>query len=421
MSQFNNTIQITESIKLPKLTNPRDFSDETILIDQLNPINQTIPIDQIKEITIGITDNIPYDTSTFFESDTAKYIRMSYSDIQYLNTAINTADATKLTNSNLLYIYECINLLNGQSPDLKIMFRFLCSLDCCNGTFIKSHVLTDTIHNFINNVTLKGCNIELSDHSLAAICNTWNKEDYGLECPFIISSETTSGNYIMKALKVDLINSGHQILKIVGELSESDIINITFNNMGGTKIYSLNTKSFIPVTILSKGKENNNRLLRQPIGNFIVKEGKEGKEGKGVSIFDIDDTNTNDISKSELDIVHHGKQQSDIHISKPVSKLVDELDDSTLSLVHTMFKLNNGTIYCSATHWCNLLQVESDVNISILRTMTEMYCGEKALNDLDIILLSDDENTLKRGMSNYIREISSGGSENYQKKQRNKT
>jgi hypothetical protein len=412
MSQFNNTIQITEStksiepigfIKLPKLTNPRDFpyeinqTDQTI---QTNPLNQNILTDQIKEITVGIADSIPYDTSTFLETETSKYIEISYSDIEYLTIALNTNDATKLTNSNLLYIYECINLLNGKSPDLKIMFRFLCSADCYNGSFIKSHTLTNTIHNFINNVTLKGCDIELSDHSLAAICNTWNKENYGLECPFIISGLTTSGNYIMKALKNDLINSEHQILKIVGELSDSDIINITFNNMGGTKIYSLNTKSSIPVTILSKGKENNNNRLKQS------KQSKQSEQGE--SMFDIFDTNIDYIPKSELDIVHHGNKQYQVH----------ELDDSTLSLVHTKFKLNNGTIYCSATHWCNLLQVETDVNISTLRSMTEMYCGENALNDLDIILSTGDETTLKREMSNYIREISSGGSENYQKKQR---
>jgi len=314
------------------------------------------------------------------------------------------------------------------------MFRFLCSADCCDGLAIKNLTFTNIIHDFINNVTSKGCNIELSDHSLAAVVNTWNKDKYGIECPFIISNNTTYGNYSMIALKVDLINSGHQILKIVGQLSDSDTVNIKFANMIGTKIYLVNTKSSIPIQILSKGKKNkDNPLERQEqqqehqlnMNLFKTKEtilnpilnnlNLEADIQINQSMDFIESAKSDKNIKNFLDIQHHGLKKNDY-----ISNFT--LDDPNLDLVHTIFKLNNATVYCSATHWCNLLEVESDVNMDTLRTMTQTYCGEDALDNLNTTILSGDIHSLKRDVSYYIREISSGGSENYiKKKQRNKT
>lgn len=177
----------------------------------------------------------------------------------------------------------------------------------------------------------------------------------GIESPIIISSKETNGLFKLQSTKQNLINSCHPTLQQIGQMSQDEVIAITFNNMMGTKVFSIREGSE-NVRILSKGYE----METPSVGRSIFNQNKE----------------------------------------KPV---IEE------QVVQCEFPYQNGMIIVSSTDWCNLENVESNIDIETMRKYYKETYGNDACNAIDVELAAAPSPVVYRSVtSRIVKEISSG-------------
>lgn len=367
-----------------------DFVD-TIGLDLPEPrdTEDNIPTDaqSITTCVVGIRSNLPYDSSKFTNNDTTFYTEFTYdqlatflelvqqssqSDIPTENSAntentTNTETRKKTSNMNLMFVADCF-----KNPSVKMIFRFLCSSDCADGAVFVNTVITQTVYEFVKFVCTRDCVCEVSDHSMGSFFNNWNDLVMGLEKPIEILKFSHSGPFKMVGHKTDFVNSVHPTLVQIGELSSSEEIEITFNNMGGTKVYKILSPI---VKIISKGNQ-----IKPTVRN-----------GEQYRYFGIRQENLNDEIYGEVP-------------------------------VHSEFPFQNGKIVVSATHWCNLDSVETPVDLPTLARYCTTSMGREATVELEYSLsTAQTQDECKRIISETVRQISSGSSRPVKKSKPNST
>ena len=379
MSNFFNNIDMSlkQTLETDKLQIPLSYlgsySDFDNNNDNININNNDTNINindnndkknpdhNVNICVVGITNSLPYDRSVFVNNEKVFYTQIDYSQLMTLKKLINDLnnenllEQTQSYGMNLLYILNCF-----KDTSIKLLFRFLCSPDCNDGEIIINDDITNEIYAFVKYVTTRNnCLIEVSDHSMYAFFKNWDNSFMEMECPIEISPILHAGPFKMYGNKNDFINSIHPTLQQIGDLSSSEQIEITFNNMGGTKTYKIKESELDRVRIISKGVQIKNQ------SNFM-------------------DTSIN------IDI----NFENNYYLEVPV---------------HSEFNFNKGKIIISATHWSNLNSVETPIHIpSLTRYYTDMM-GEKAGEQLQFSLFSvTNENEAKRIISNTVRQISSG-------------
>jgi len=271
-----------------------------------------------------------------------------------LESCNNDEYSKDIKNMNLLYVANCF-----KDHSVKMIFRFLCSPDCNNGeTFINTEKTND-IFSFVKLVTTRNCIIEVSDHSMGSFFKNWNNNIMQMISPIEILDFNHAGPFKMYGLKNNFIQSTHPTLNQIGHMSSSDNIEITFNNMGGTKVFKIIESESSKVTIISKGIQLNNN-------------------------------NNNSY--------YYG-----ITRNEDIEKYYQEVP------VHCEFEYGSGKIVVSATHWCNLNSVNTPVDIpSIIRYCTDTF-GDEATQDFEYTLsCAQNDVEYNRIISDTVREISSG-------------
>lgn len=218
------------------------------------------------------------------------------------------------------------------------------------------------VYKFVNFVcTRPECLVEFSDHSLGVFVSNWNNDIMGIDCPVEIKPYTHTGKFTMRGKKTNFENSSHPTLKQIGDMSGEEDIIITFNNMSGTKVY---------------------QILNNDIVRLISTGNQEERE------------NTH----------------NDIYLFSKKFKIATECDEiySTVP-VHTEFDYKMGKIILSSTHWCNLVSVETHIDIPKLRRYCTESLGEQATQELDQMLSStSNKKEYERIISATVRQISSG-------------
>ncbi len=232
----------------------------------------------------------------------------------------------------------------------KVFFDFKCSGDCHIGEKFIDNDTTLLVFKVVNSMTRMGCNIVVGDHSMASLFNNWNSYRMDFPSPITVSRETTEGPYKMYGSKNDFVNSDYPILKNLGAMSATDRVEIDFSNMSGTKIYQVNESKndLVNVQIISKGYP-----LRRNM-----------KE--------------NDIEQ----------------------------------VVHSEFVYRKGKIIISATHWCNLTEVNSDVNIDEVRKQYSAQFGAEESAEFEVeytaTLSTGNKEDIKRFISDSVKYMCSG-------------
>jgi hypothetical protein len=214
-----------------------------------NEESTTFVDSQKKTCIVGISSKNPYDTSEIINNSTT-YTNINYNQFTNLyeyikNLKLNPEYIPEIQDLNLIYIYDCF-----KSLDIEIIFRFLCSSDCCNGDNFKNDNQTQIVFDFVKLVCERKCILEFSDHSMASFFNNWDNIKMELPKPIEILPWTQSGNFKMYGNKNDFINSIHPVLKQIGDMSNDENIEITFNNMGGTKVFKIINEN---VKLISNG------------------------------------------------------------------------------------------------------------------------------------------------------------------------
>ena len=171
----------------------------------------------------------------------------------------------------------------GWSSNLikKLIFRFLCSSDCVNGKLFVNKQMTDIVFKFVKLISEKECLIEFSDHSLGSFFSNWNNEQMGIPNPIEILKFIHSGEFKMCGKKSDFENSSHPTLKQIGDMSTEPDIEITFNNMVGTKVYKILNSDI--VKSISTGNQLNYHKHKHHNDIFTFSN-TDGNRGESVRI-----------------------------------------------------------------------------------------------------------------------------------------
>ncbi len=231
----------------------------------------------------------------------------------------------------------------------KVFFDFKCSGDCHDGKNFVDNDTTLLVYKLVNTMTRLGCNIVVGDHSMASLFNNW--DNYKMDCksPISVCRETTNGHYKMSGLKSDFITSDYPVLKNLGKMSAQENVEIEFENMSGTKIYKVNDESEM---------------------------------------------------KDKVKIISKGNPVRDENVEK----------DS--QIVHSEFPYRNGKIIISATHWCNLTEVKSDVNLDEVRKQYTAQFGEEECMNFEVqycaAIASNNKEEARRVISDSVKYMCSG-------------
>lgn len=318
-----------------------------------NLLDNKLPNDNISSINkciCGITSNFPYDTSVFTNNTTTFYTNLSYFQLEYLLKILSSNESiNKLDITNPIILSLCLYF---KDPSVEIIFRFLCSPDCHNGKLFVNTLITDIVFNFVKFIcSIRPVIIEFSDHSMGSFFKNWESEFMEMNSPIEILQLTTSGSFKINGTKNNFMSSNHPTLKQIGDISSNEDIEITFNNMFDTKLFKI-CETSTNVKVISTGYE----LLPDVYQSLEIEESK---------------------------IKHYP--------------------------VHCEFDYNFGKIVVSATHWCNLNNVENDIDLPKLRRYCTETFGQESTQELNNILSSINEPIeMKRAISLAVRDISSG-------------
>ncbi len=295
---------------------------------------------------VSISSHNPYDTSEITNNANTFYTNINYNQLKELYYIIRQEKET----NNMVY-KNIINYIKDRNT--KVFFDFKCSSDCHAGENFVDKDTTLLIFKLVNVMTRKHCNIVVGDHSMAALFNNWDKHKMDFKSPIRIHTEHTEGQFKMYGDKKDFIESDYPILKNLGTVASDEKIDIEFSNMSGTKIYSINTESKVPVKIISKGKPQQGFRRNRNL---------------------------------ELSTEEH--------------------------IVHSEFKYRNGMIIVSATHWCNLTEVNSNVDFNRLRTQYQTQFGEEEAMNFEVeyqnAMRSGSATIQKRVISDSVKYMCSG-------------
>lgn len=333
------------------------------------------PSSSVNICVVGITSSIPYDSSVFVNNDKTFYTKITYEQLTKLNKLIDETDEksnqTQLYGMNLMYVANCFT-----DPSIKILFRFLCSPDCNNGEDFINQQITPSIYNFVKYVLSRtNTVIEVSDHSMYSFFKNWDDSFMGSSCPIELESLTHSGPFEMYGSKNDFLSSVHPTLQQIGDMSSDEEIKIKFNNMGGTKTYKIKDSESSRVKILSKGHQ----IKPERLNKLNIQKNKLNDVAGGLFF----DNNNNPNGDNEN---YYGEVP-----------------------VHCEFDYQMGKIVISATHWCNLTEVDTPIDIPSLTRYYTQTMGEEAAVNLEYTLSSTtDVDEVKRIISTTVREISSG-------------
>ena len=392
-----------------------------------------------KTCVVGITSHSPYDTSIFADNNELSYKTITYHELKKLYKMIKTNELepepesnsnpnpypnskpdpdsdleldpvpdleldpdpelefepiftpelkfgskSSSSNINLIYIHECI-----KSTDIKLIFRFLCSSDCADGELFVNEEITDIVFKFVKLISERECLIEFSDHSLGSFFTNWKNEQMGMEKPIEILKFTHSGEFRMRGKKTDFENSSHPTLKQIGDMASDKNIEITFNNMNGTKVYKVLNPDII--NVLSTGNQLN---VRTKLDNSKLDNSK----------LDNSKLDNSKLDNSKLD----NSKSDDIFNFKNNDYNINEEKYLTVP-VHSVFDYNKAKIILSATHWCNLDTVETPIDMPKLKRYYTESMGYAATQELENELSkTTDINEQRRLISTCVRDISSG-------------
>ena len=323
-----------------------------------NPDDDTNPAPTVNKCVCAIVSNCPYDSSVFPNNETTYYTTVSYGNLTDLTDLLSGNNSSGITAINMLYVANCFT-----NPDMQMIFRFMCSPDCKDGVDFIDDKTTDNVYKFVKIATSRNSIIEVSDHSMASFFNNWNDTTMEMTKPIEIRKRTTSGPFKMTGTKELFMSSCHPTLKQIGDMSATDAIEITFNNMGGTKIFD------------------------------VIESAKP----------------------EDLKVISHGYEiermfRHNLREVEQEKQVPEEVKQEKMP-VHCEFKYRMGTIVVSATHWCNLNQVETPIDLDKLRRYCTETLGAEATQSFENCLSSmSDPNDIKREISSCVRGISSGGS-----------
>lgn len=319
-----------------------------------NPVvvEETPKVEEEKKVqkicVVSISEGSPYDSSELPNTESCYYVSINFTQMKELYYVLKEEKET-----NNMIFKNVFNYMKDR--DTMVFFDFKCCSECHSGSHFVNTDKTLTVYKMINVLTRKHCNFIVGDHSMGALFNNWNQHRMDFPSPITIEPETTGGRYSMNANKTDFMNSIHPILKNLGDLSSDEKIKIEFENMGGTKIYTVNPETKVEVKVLSKGKPLDGR-----------------REG---------------------------------HKEKPV---------------HCEFKYRKGKIIVSATHWCNLTEVNSKVDVNKIRREFTTQYGEECANDFEVeyseAIKSGDKKRVDRVVSDSVRQICSATPAPFMKK-----
>lgn len=311
-------------------------------------------IEQIntKLCVVAIIGDSVYDTSEFANISTDfLYCTLKYSEIPDFYLMLKKIQITT--------DFKYLNILRYFStPNSKIFFDFKCSSDCCSGAQFINPDITLTVNKFVKLLLKRGANVVVGDHSMGALFKNWDVSHMGL-CPIQINPNTTSGRFRMFGYKNDFINSIHPTLNQIGDITENntDQVKIDFSNMSGTLVYSINNNVNIPVQLISQG--------------YQIEQNYRGEI--------------------------NGEPNN---------------NNQQLQPVHCEFPLFNGMIIVSSTHWCNLTQVQSDINEDKLKFQYTNTFGEfetsKMEQELSAVKSTGSKKQVQEYCSNKVRDICSG-------------
>lgn len=315
----------------------------------------------IKKCIYGITNGIPYDTSVFPNNASTVYTQIGYSHIGFF-LKLFSSDESELDLSDPRATSSRAYFMD---PEVTIIFRFLCSPECCDGSSFIDASITEIVFNFVRMVcSIRPVIIEFSDHSMGSFFTNWKDEFMGMSSPIEILPLTTCGRFKMSGKKEDFESSVHPTLKQIGDMSSDPVVEITFNNMNGTKVFKV-CETSTPVKVISMGCE---QITTYQPSRF--------------SLFSLD---------------------------APAEESTDVPAEGSLYPVHCEFDYRHGKIVVSATHWCNLDQVENDIDLPTLRRYCTETFGRETTDELDSRLASiTSPHEMKRAISTAVRGISSG-------------
>ncbi len=288
---------------------------------------------------VSITNGHAYDSSQLKSNADLYYVEINYKQLKDLYYVIKNNQRT----NNM--VYKTVDeYVKGKKA--KVFFEFKCSGDCHNGENFVDDATTLLVFKVVNVMTRLGCNIVVGDHSMASLFNRW--DGYRMDCksPIQVSGETTNGPYKMRSTKSVLQRSDYPLLKNLGDMSGEENVEIEFENMSGTKIYSIKESSGVAVEIISRGKS---KMRREEDMNEIV---------------------------------------------------------------HSEFVYRNGKIIISATHWCNLTEVNSEMDIGEVRRQCVLSCGIKEAEafdeELEVAVKSGIKEEVKKVVSKSVKYMFSG-------------
>lgn len=316
---------------------------------------QSLPVENNNMCVVAIVGDSIYDTSEFANaSKDFLYTTLKYSDIpNFYKMLIGITRTTEFKYLNILRYFSI--------PDSKIFFDFKCSSDCCSGARFTNEELTKKANQLIKLLLKKKANVVVGDHSMGALFNNWDPVHMG-PCPISIKKETTFGLFKMYGESKNFLESVHPTLNQLGDISDNNKVEITFTNMGGTLIYSINTNTEIPVKLISQG---------YPLNYQTMNTG------------DPDNPINNNIYIQRL--------------TQPV---------------HCEFPLFNGNIIVSSTHWCNLHEIRSDINEDKLKSNYTRAFGRdvsaRMEEDLERLKSNSTPQEVREYCSARVKDICSG-------------
>lgn len=298
---------------------------------------------------ISISNSHPFDTSELKNNAYTFYTNITYEQLKELYHVIRHNAKSKNNTYNIIKKYIT-------EKSAKVFFDFKCSGDCHSGVKFIDNDTTLLVFKVVNSMTRLGCNIVVGDHSMASLFNNWNSYRMDFPSPITVCTQTTEGLYKMYGLKNDFVNSDYPILTNLGTMSANDKVEINFSNMNETKIYKVNDDS--------SRLESKNEYVHVKIIS------------KGYSV--------------QRSINENGPEQ----------------------IVHSEFAYRKGKIIISATHWCNLTEVISDVNIDEVQKQYMIQFGEKESDNFKTVYTSalskGNKEEVQKIVSNSVKYICSG-------------
>ncbi len=288
---------------------------------------------------VSIQSGQPYDTSEQPNTHTCYYVNINFQQMKELYKVIkNDTESENQIFKNIVH--------HIKDRDTIVFFDFKCCSDCQAGATFLDEDKTLTVFKMINTLTRKHCNIVVGDHSMASLFNHWDRHKMDFKSPIKIHDETTSGPFRMTGKKEDFMASDYPVLKNLGDLSADNKIQIQFENMGGTKVFSINRDVKVDVKVISKG---------------IPLSGRS-----------------------------HDQKENPVHCE---------------------FNYRKGKIIVSQTHWCNLTNVNSNVDVHKIRREFSTQYGEDCANQFEVeytsAVRSGNKERVNRVVSESVRQICS--------------